>query len=215
VAALASNIAHEVKNPLTAIKTFFEYYPEKKNDPDFMEKFNRITAQEFGRIETLIQQLLDFAKPSPARFQKTDIHRLIDDTLCLISSKLESNRITVHKHLASSIEHLDIDKGKIEQALLNIFLNAIDAMPDGGKLTISSFVHRTSYFVITIEDTGNGIAKEDLKHIFDPFFSKKDSGTGLGLAITQGIIQEHGGKIQVESKMNQGAKFIVNLSMGQ
>ena len=210
VAALASGIAHEVRNPLTALKAFYEHFPEKKNDPKFLEKFTRIAGKEIGRIEGLIQQLLDFAKPSPPSFQETDMNRLIEETLDLISNKLGANNITLHKHLASNIQHLNVDKNQIKQVLLNIFLNAIDAMPTGGILTIrtTSDEQRTT---ISISDTGSGIAPEDLKRIFEPFFSKKATGTGLGLAITQGIIQEHGGKIKVNSTIGEGTEFIIEL----
>lgn len=228
VAALASGIAHEVRNPLTALKTFYEHFPQKKNDPEFLEKFQQITGKEIGRIEGLIQQLLDFAKPSPPSFQDTDIHRLIDDTLSLLSNQLQAHHIQVIKHFGSrvqgqgssieyresSIQHLKVDKNQIKQALLNIFLNAIDAMSTGGKLTVASLVSRRSSletFVITIADTGCGIAQEDLKHIFEPFFSRKSSGTGLGLAITQGIIQEHKGRIKVNSEVGKGTEFVIEL----
>ena len=216
VAALASGIAHEVRNPLTALKAFYEYFPKKKDDPEFMAKFTHIAGKEIGRIEGLIQQLLDFAKPSPPSFRETDINRLIEDTLSLLSNQLQAHKIAVHKHLASSIQHLSVDRNQIKQALLNILLNAIDAMPGGGQLTVSSSseggVHRTSY-IVTIADTGSGIAPEDLKHIFEPFFSKKASGTGLGLAITQSIIEEHKGKIKVTSTLSEGTTFIIELPL--
>ena len=214
VAALASGIAHEVRNPLTALKTFYEHFPEKKNDPEFIAKFTQIAGKEIGRIEGLIQQLLDFAKPSPPSFRETDVNRLIEETLDLIANKLRSNNIKVNCTLYPKPCPLNIDANQIKQALLNILLNAIDAMPSGGQLTVASLVSRISSletFVITIADTGNGIAKEDLPHIFEPFFSKKASGTGLGLAITQGIIQEHNGKLKVTSTVNQGTTFTIEL----
>ena len=226
VAALASGIAHEVRNPLTALKTFYEHFPQKKNDPEFIAKFTQIAGKEIGRIEGLIQQLLDFAKPSPPSFQETDINRLIEDTLSLLSNQLQAHKIAVHKHLASSIQHLNVDKNQIKQALLNILLNAIDAMPTGGTLTVKTTIWDqrlktndqrslvTGYWplvTITIADTGSGIAPEDLKHIFEPFFSKKASGTGLGLAITQSIIEEHKGKIKVTSTINEGTTFTIEL----
>lgn len=212
VAALASGIAHEVRNPLTALKTFYEHFPQKKNDPEFIAKFTQIAGKEIGRIEGLIQQLLDFAKPSPPSFQETDINGLIEDTLDLIANKLRSNNIKLHCTLNPKPCPLNVDSNQIKQALLNILLNAIDAMPGGGQLKVSSFVDRTSY-IVTIADTGSCIAPEDLKHIFEPFFSKKASGTGLGLAITQSIIQEHNGKLKVTSTINEGTTFTIELPM--
>ena len=214
VAALASGIAHEVRNPLTALKTFYEHFPQKKNDPEFLAKFTQIAGKEIGRIEGLIQQLLDFAKPSPPSFRETDINKLIRDTLDLLANKFETNNIQLNQHLSPDNHHLKVDPNQFKQALLNIFLNAIDAMPGGGQLTVASLVSRISSletFVITIADTGKGIAREDLPHIFEPFFSKKASGTGLGLAITQSIIEEHKGKIKVTSAVNQGTTFTIEL----
>lgn len=226
VAAMASGIAHEVRNPLTALKTFYEHFPEKKDDPEFVAKFTRIAGKEIGRIEGLLQQLLDFAKPSPPSFQETDINRLIEETLDLLVNKLQTQNITLRKHLEgqgardkeqeTTTFHLptitlQVDSNQIKQALLNIFLNAVDAMPDGGQLTVASFAHRPSSYIVTIADTGKGIAQEDLPRIFEPFFSKKASGTGLGLAITQEIIKEHGGKIKVNSAVNEGTTFTIEL----
>ena len=212
VAALASGIAHEVRNPLTALKAFYEHFPDKKNDPEFLEKFTRIAGKEIGRIEGLIQQLLDFAKPSPPSFQETDINQLIDDTLGLLSNKLHTHHITLDYHPSPMTRRLKVDQNQIKQALLNILLNAIDAMPTGGSLTVETRIYSSNPILeISIRDTGSGIAPEDLRHIFEPFFSKKAAGTGLGLAITQGIIQEHGGKIKVTSTINEGTTFTIEL----
>ena len=212
IATLASGIAHEVRNPLTALKAFYEHFPDKKNDPEFLEKFTRIAGKEIGRIEGLIQQLLDFAKPSPPSFQETDINQLIDDTLGLLSNKLHTHHITLDYHPSPMTRHLKVDQNQIKQALLNIFLNAIDATPTGGSLTVKTRIYSSNPILeISIRDTGSGIAPEDIKHIFEPFFSKKAAGTGLGLAITQGIIQEHGGKIKVTSTVNEGTTFTIEL----
>ncbi|MBI5149362.1 MAG: hypothetical protein HZA28_01140 [Candidatus Omnitrophica bacterium] len=212
VAALASGIAHEVRNPLTALKTFYEHFPRKKDDPEFIAKFTHIAGKEIGRIEGLIQQLLDFAKPSPPSFRETDINKLVRDTLDLLVNKLESNNIQLNQHLSPDNYHLKIDPNQFKQALLNIFLNAIDAMSSGGQLTVSSLVDRTSY-IVSIADTGSGIAPEDLKHIFEPFFSKKASGTGLGLAITQGIMEQHKGKIRIESTVGVGTTVVLEFPL--
>ena len=230
VAALASGIAHEVRNPLTALKAFHEHFPEKKNDPEFLEKFTRIAGKEISRIEGLIQQLLDFAKPSPPSFQETDINQLVKDTLELLASKLKSNNIKILCTLDPNPCPLNVDSNQIKQALLNILLNAVDAMQTGGSLTVTSRIKgikdyrnkdhisnplilksSTPIFEISIQDTGSGIAPEDLRHIFEPFFSKKASGTGLGLAITQSIIQEHNGKLKVTSTINEGTTFTIEL----
>lgn len=229
VAALASGMAHEIKNPLTALKTFAEYLPEKIKDPEFLAKFSTIVGTEVGRIDNLVHQLLEFAKPSPLKLEEVDIHQLLDDTLEFLSNDLIKHRIKVLKELQATSYRLQADKNRLRQAFLNLFLNAIDAMPTGGTLTISTTVHSrqstdksmdygpstmdAKYLEISISDTGIGINDKLLPHIFEPFHSTKEKGTGLGLSITYGIVKEHNGKIRVESKLNQGTSFVVELPL--
>ncbi len=283
VATLASGMAHEIKNPITAIKTFTDFLPQKKNDPAFLDNFQKVVGTEVDRIDQLVRQLLDFAKPAPLKLQSTNIHQLIDDTLDLLNNQILRNKINVTKsylrnpknlsfpnasvgnpqqmHLGTGPDEamtrpptktfggdtlLNLDPNQFKQALLNIFMNAIDAMPEGGTLTICTSLDlipkRLSFpnalvgnpddpkirpptqtfggdnsgigsksFVLIIQDTGHGISPKDLPHIFDPFFSKKSNGTGLGLSITQGIVQEHGGGIKVESVVGKGTRFVIEL----
>jgi len=215
VADLASGVAHEIRNPLSAIKTFFEYFPEKRNDPEFLDKFNNIVGDEIHRIDNLVGELLDFAKPSPLAKEQVQINELINNTLNLLSNKLKVQNIQTAKDFQlDNNSSLMADPNKLEQAFLNIFLNAIDAMENGGTLTIKTQnieCNSQNFIEICILDTGCGIQAEDLDHIFDPFFSKKDKGTGLGLAITQGIIQNHVGKISVKSTVGTGAMFLIEL----
>ncbi|MBM3254156.1 MAG: hypothetical protein FJZ16_07880 [Candidatus Omnitrophica bacterium] len=249
VAHFASGMAHEIKNPLTAIKTFAEYLPEKKNDPEFLNKFSKIVSGEVGRIDSLVHQLLDFAKPAPLNLQEINIHSLLDDTLSLLSNDFLKHNIKIEKNYyfnadlrksnadtrGSQIcenpreicDHLRLkcDSNKLKQAFLNLFLNSIDAMPNGGTLTIETTVHgpqtteksmdyrpsTMDNITITITDTGCGIPDKDLPHIFEPFYSTKEAGTGLGLSIVYNIIKEHKGSLRVESSKLAGAKFIIEL----
>ena len=228
IATLASGLAHEIKNPLTAIRTFTEHLPQKRNDPEFLEKFSRIVGKETTRMNDLINQLLDFAKPTPPRPRPTDIVRLINETLDFLNNQFVNKDIKVTRNLISGHKLINIDPAQIRQALLNIFLNAIEAMNAGGTLTVDVKLRtqdpsiKTSgslgprdagapLLIISIADTGPGIDKKDLPHIFDPFWSKKDGGTGLGLAITHQIISEHNGKIGVESQAGVGTKFAIEL----
>ncbi|HOD12127.1 MAG TPA: ATP-binding protein [Candidatus Omnitrophota bacterium] len=211
ISILASGIAHEIKNPLTAIKTFAEYLPRKMNDKEFLSNFSRIVGHEVERIDNLVHELLEFAKPSPLQLKEVDLASLIDNTLAFLSSKFIKHSITVDQNYSPSANiRLTADANRLRQAFLNIFINAIDAMNRGGRLSVS--VDRVNDHVrLSIEDTGTGIAKKDLKNVFDPFYTKKDHGVGLGLSITQRIIKDHGGKILVESKPGVGTKFIVEL----
>lgn len=212
VATLASGMAHEIRNPLQAIKTFSEYLPGKLDDKEFLLKFSRIANDEVNRIDRLIQQMLNFSRPSTPLKEKTDMAGLINDTLMFLDSKFIAGRVRVVKDFCAEPPALEADPNQIRQALMNIFLNAIDAMPDGGTLNIA--IHPLDhYLLIRIADTGKGIAATDLPHIFDPFFTRKDHGTGLGLAVTKGIIHEHGGEISVESRLGQGTTFTLRLPL--
>lgn len=209
ISTLASGVAHEIKNPLTSVKTFCEYLPQKLDDKEFLLKFSRIVGREVERIDAMIHELLDYGKPAPLSLKETNIQRLITDTMDLLSNKFLAQHISVTQNLSPDNYHLKIDPARVKQALLNLFLNAIEAMPDGGRLTAASFVSRISSpetFVIKITDTGCGIPPEDLKRVFDPFFSGKDRGTGLGLAIVQGIMEQHQGKVRIESAVGVGTE---------
>jgi len=140
-----------------------------------------------------------------------DVNKLIVNTVDILNSKFIDQKIKVNKQFIPNGYLLNIDPNQIKQALLNILLNSIEAMPNGGELSISTSVTSTSYFVIKIEDTGSGIPKEDLSRIFDPFFSKRDNGTGLGLSITQGLIENHKGIIQIKSKVGSGTSVKIDL----
>jgi len=213
ISTFASGMAHEIKNPLTAIKTFSEHLQSKKDDPEFLNKFSKIVNHEVDRINDLVCQLLEFAKPAALTLKETNIHRLINSTLELLNSRFLQNKIKLIKIFSASLRQtLHIDPNQFRQALLNIFLNAIEAMPNGGTLRVETRIQSsTPLFEITISDTGGGIAPNDLPHIFDPFFSKKDKGTGLGLSITHGIIKEHGGTIRVASTAKHGASFTIKV----
>ncbi|MBI3602336.1 MAG: hypothetical protein HY209_05525 [Candidatus Omnitrophica bacterium] len=215
VAALASGLAHEIKNPLTAIMTFTEHLDKRLNDPAFINQYKNIVSKETRRINSLLQELLTFAKPSPPQMQRVNPEELIDQVIHLIQQKCDSAQIKIETSYKANTD-IQADPNQLKQALLNIMLNAIDAMPDGGTLAIATSVIASpagakQSLIITISDTGCGIDPKDLPHIFEPFYSRKEKGTGLGLAITQGIVEKHGGKIQVESKIGQGTKFRILL----
>lgn len=214
LSTLASGVAHEIKNPLTAMKTFCEYLPRKLDDRAFLLKFSRLVGKEVERIDGMVHELLDYSKPAPLALKKTDINKLIQDTLNTLNSQFIKDHIEVvvtksQGHPSPGNALLSIDANRVKQVLLNLFLNAIEAMPTGGQLTVTSLVSRISSletFVITITDTGSGIPPEDLKHIFDPFFSRKDHGTGLGLAIVQGIMEQHRGEVRITSQVGVGTE---------
>ena len=210
VGTLAAGMAHEIKNPLTGIKTFTEYLPIKHNEPGFVDKFHKIVSTEVDMINSIVQQLLDFSKPKPLQLRQVSIHQIIDQTLSLLSNSLIKYKITLVRNYDSSLSSVSIDPNQMQQVFCNLFLNAIEAIKTGGELTIVTNAN-PDYVGITISDTGKGISKKDLEHIFDPFYTTKETGTGLGMSIIYGIIKEHKGSIEVESKENKGTSFTIKL----
>ena len=213
-AALANSVAHEIRNPLSAIKTFVDYFPARKDDPAFLEKFNKIVPNEIDRINNLAQQLLEFARPSPLQMEQINIQKLLNDSLDLLNTQLKQHNITVAKSFPAQNLTTSADANKLKQVFLNLFLNAVDAMPSGGRLSVG-IEPAGPWIKISISDTGSGIAAKDLLHIFEPFFTTKPKGTGLGLAIVQGIIEEHGGKIAVKSEIGKGTTFNIELPLNK
>jgi len=212
VGTLAAGMAHEIKNPLTSIKTFTEYLPKKFQQKEFIDKFQRIVGQEVNKINDIVGQLLDFAKPKPLEIKESNIQSLMDETLDLLSSNFIKHGIKIVRNYTGPFV-LKIDRVRIKQAFLNIILNAIDAMKEkGGKLTITIKESRPNSTEISIEDTGCGINKKDLRRLFNPFFTTKETNTGLGLSIVHSIIEKHKGKITVKSEPGKGTIFTLSLA---
>lgn len=211
VGTLAAGMAHEIKNPLTSIKTFTEYLPKKYHDKEFVDKFEQTVGSEVNKIDNIVGQLLDFAKLRPLEIEKSDIRKLMDETLEFLSHDFIKYHINVIKNYTVS-PTLKIDPVQIKQVFLNIILNAIESMKEkGGKLIMVIKQSEPNFTEISIEDTGYGINKKDLKHLFDPFFTTKETNTGLGLSIVHGIIEKHKGKIRVASQLGKGTKFTLLL----
>jgi len=205
VSTLAAGLAHEIKNPLTSIKTFTTYLLEKGTDPEFQRKFQRIVTHEVDKIDHIVHQLLDFAKPAPPKLEAVQTSRLLDETLDFLSNDCLKRRIAVERRYGSEVT-IQGDSQQLRQVFLNLFLNSLEAMDGtGGTLSVAT-ARKGSHLAVTIADTGPGIPKEHLPHLFDPFFTTKPRGTGLGLAVVQGIIQEHRGTITIDSHPGEGTR---------
>ena len=214
MATFATGVAHEIRNPLAAINTFCEYLPEKIHDKEFLKNFAQVVGDQVKRMNDFLTQLGEYGKPSPLKIKPTDIHKVLRDTLALFNSQCLDQKIQVREIFEHQKITLMIDSAKIQQTLINIIKNAIEAMPRGGMLTVKTQENGFKNFSITISDTGRGIPNDALPHIFDPFFtSQKDQGTGLGLSITQAIIEEHGGNIRAESQLAVGTNIIIELPL--
>jgi signal transduction histidine kinase len=216
---LTAGLAHEIRNPLVAIKTFTQLLPQRLEDEEFRNHFLNIASGEVDRISQLITELLDFARPSNPKLEFEDINSILDGMILLVSTESKKKHIQVVKSYTQDLPPISIDGEQIKQVFLNILLNAVEATPEKGEITIKtrSFLKPGGepYIQIEFTDTGCGIPTEYLEEIFTPFFSTKDKGSGLGLAISNQIVQEHRGYITVESQLNQGASFLINLPVNQ
>ena len=218
---IAGGFAHEIRNPLTSIKTFIQLIPERKADQDFIGTFSKVVSDDVARIERLIQEILNYARYMEPKFLQEDLNDIVESCLYFVRINADSKGVRLEKELASDLPVMLLDRQQIKQVLLNLFLNAMDAMDDdGGRLTVKSRrlakPNNDVWVQVEVTDTGCGISPSDQDHIFDPFYTTKHEseereGTGLGLTIVHQIVQEHGGYIEVESEIGRGTTFFVNL----
>jgi two-component system sensor histidine kinase HydH len=209
--SLAAGVAHEIRNPLSSIKGFATYFRERYRDNPEYEKTAGIMIQEVDRLNRVISQLLDYARPMTMHWQKTPIQTIIRHALRMIETQSREKGITLQADLPADIPAASIDTDRMKQVFLNLYLNALGAMEDGGLLSVALAELPGERIRIEIRDTGVGIAPQDLGRIFDPYFTTKPSGAGLGLAIVQKIVDAHGGEIQVESTPGQGTTVTILL----
>jgi len=218
IGLLAAGVAHEVNTPLAVISSYAQMLSKQVNsDPRKSELLEKITKQTF-RASEIVNSLLNFSRTSSSEFNHVDLNRVIQDTLTLLEHQFKTTRIKIVPDLHPDLPPILGNTGKLQQVFLNLFLNAKDAMPAGGTLTIkTSNGHNVR---VTVADTGSGIAQEHIRRIYDPFFTTKNKpksghsgGTGLGLSVTYGIIQEHAGKIYVASTPGQGTTFTMEFPM--
>ena len=215
VGILAAGMAHEIKNPITAIKTFAEYLPDKYDDPEFREKFKKIVSTETSRISQIVNDLLVFAKPSEP---KKEIYVLVDlakNVIGLLSADILKQRVRMEWGRMESCSAL-VDAEQIRQVLINLIFNAIHAMSgnQGEKILRLEVYQEGGLVVLLVKDNGCGISSVMMAHLFDPFFTDKEGGTGLGLAISHSIIEKNGGRITVQSQEGIGAAFFIHLPTG-
>jgi signal transduction histidine kinase len=218
---IAGGFAHEIRNPLTSIKTFIQLAPERKDDGQFIGEFSRIVLDDVNRIERLIQEILDYARYMEPQLTDEDLNEIVSSCLYFIQVKADSRGIKIEKDLAPELPRGMLDRQQIKQVLLNLLLNAMDAIGEKtGTLRVRTARLQKAggevWTQIQIEDTGHGISPENLDHIFDPFFTTKhastiNEGTGLGLTIAHQIVREHRGEIQVQSTEGIGTTFLINL----
>ncbi|MBZ5686535.1 MAG: GAF domain-containing protein [Acidobacteriia bacterium] len=220
IGLLAAGVAHEVNTPLAVISSYTQMLAKQlQGDSQKSGLLEKITRQTF-RASEIVNNLLNFSRTSGTEFANVDINKVITETLALLEHQFKVSKITVESELTPNISPIQGNPGRLQQVFLNLFLNAKDAMVGGGKLTVATT--NGEMISVRVSDTGSGIAPEHIQRIYDPFFTTKASpkdgqnrGTGLGLSVTYGIIQEHAGKIRVESNPGAGTTFALDFPLSR
>jgi signal transduction histidine kinase len=216
IGLLAAGVAHEVNTPLTGISSFTQMLLEGSDPDDPRTKLLEKIERQTFRAAKIVNSLLNLSRPAQVDVGPVDLHVIIHDVLSLLEHQFKTANIQVRKDLSTEPPILLSVEHKLQQVFLNLFLNARDAMPKGGWLSIETRIqHDQDQAVVRIGDTGGGIQAEHLSRIYDPFFTTKPigQGTGLGLSITYGIVREHGGVITCESTEGKGTVFVVSLPL--
>jgi signal transduction histidine kinase len=208
---MATTVAHETKNPLNAIKIATSYLKNNFHGA-ILTEFLSIVEEEVSRLNDISTNFLGFSKPEPINLRTCDINKLVESTVDLIRQEATEKNIEIVALLDRNLPPVPCDYSRIKQALLNLLLNALEASKAGDTVEITTW-NEGPFISIIIEDTGKGISSEEMENIFKPFFTTKTRGSGLGLAIIDRIVKEHGGDIEVESKVGKGTKFTIKMKV--
>jgi PAS domain S-box-containing protein len=207
---LTAGVAHELRNPLAGIKINTQILSRKKDLPEMEKKLLNSTQEGIEKIQKIVDDMLHFAKPKASHFKEEEINEVVEEGLAILQTKLKKGNITSVFERGRGLPRLRIDIHQIQQVLINLMLNSIQAMEKGGTLTIRTFQEIEGGVGIELKDTGVGIPKSHLKKIFDPFFTTKSEGTGLGLSISLKILEKHGAAIDAQSEEEKGSIFTIH-----
>lgn len=210
---LAAGVAHEIRNPLSSIKGIASYYKAKFADGSEDKEMAGVMIEETDRLNRVISELLEFARPSKLNLKLSDLNELLKHSARLIQQEATAKNIQIHLNLTPDSMEAEVDPDRLSQCFLNLYLNALQAMKSGGQLAIASATRVDGSVLIDIKDNGSGISVDDLGKIFDPYFTTKPKGTGLGLAIVHKIIEAHQGQIKARSIIGQGTVFSIILPL--
>jgi nitrogen-specific signal transduction histidine kinase len=218
IGTLSASMAHEIKNALVAVKTFVDLLLKENKEAELAG----VVSREMRRIDSIVSQMLRFAGPAKPTFATVRIHEILEHALQLVQFQLEGKKIALHRSFGASPNWVRGDNYQLEQAFINLFFNAIEAMGPNGTLTITTEIipaasprhnlpegKKLPLIAVSVKDSGTGVSPENIGRLFEPFFTTKPKGTGLGLSITRRIVQEHGGVITVESELNNGTTFAI------
>jgi two-component system, NtrC family, sensor kinase len=207
---LTAGVAHELRNPLAGIKINTQILSRKKDLPEMEKKLLNSTQEGIEKIQKIVDDMLHFAKPKAAHFKEEEINEVVEKSLAILQTKLKKGNVSSVFEQGQELPKLRIDIHQIQQVLINLMLNAIQAMEKGGTLTIRTFSEDEGGVSVEVIDTGVGIPVLHLKKIFDPFFTTKSEGTGLGLSISLKILENHGATIDVVSEEGKGSTFTIH-----
>lgn len=210
IGTLAAGVSHEISTPLNTIIGFVQLTISEMDDNSPLKGNLKVIEQEVMRCKKIVQGLLDFARPQKHEEKTTDMNNIINETLSLVEYQPSMKKIIIKRDLCKELNYIVVDPLQLKQVLLNIILNAVQAMPEGGEISVMT-CNKDEGIEISISDSGTGILEEERQKIFQPFYTTKKDGTGLGLSISYGIIKEHGGEIFVESKLGKGTTFRIFL----
>jgi two-component system sensor histidine kinase HydH len=212
VGQLAASLAHEIRNPLGSIEGAANIIRSPGTPDEIREGSLNIIQKECQRLNRLLTNLLDFARPRQPEYQSVDLPRLIDSVFALVGVNAQLQHVTLSKTVLSAPASLESDPEQLKQVLLNLIMNAIQAMRDGGQIEVTVDTHDGAG-VISVKDEGIGIAEQHLDRVFDPFFTTKDTGTGLGLSVAHQVITQQGGLIKAERNPDRGMTFSISLPL--
>ena len=212
IGSLAAGVAHEIRNPLSSIRGLALYFKGRLAGNAEDEETADIMIAETERLNRVITQLIEFARPLELKKELTDLVNLADQTVKLIAAEAKGKSVEIDMKKTENIPFIPIDPDKIKQVLLNIYLNALAAMPAGGRITIA-FHAENEHLAMTVSDTGEGIAEDDLPRIYDPYFTSKPAGTGLGLAVVQKFMEAHGGLVRIDSRPKAGTTVTLRFAL--
>jgi signal transduction histidine kinase len=209
---LTASIAHELNNPLQAIQNCLHLILRYPSGDKKREQYLDMARDEVERLIQTVQGMLDFYRPSSTQEHATDIHQAIEDVLILAGKRLERGKVRVYKTYDQGLPFINAAENQLKQVFLNLVINAIEAMPDGGELRIQTKVSEDrEWLTISFHDQGTGLTQSAMLHLFEPFYTTKSKGTGLGLSVSYGIVEQHGGTIEVQSEQGRGSRFTVKL----
>jgi signal transduction histidine kinase len=225
---IISGIAHEIKNPLAGISCAVQVVQSELSKDDSNRDITKEILHHIKRLDNTVKGLLNYSKPKPPQFLPQKIDSVLDKAIFFVYPEAKKHNVIIDTDIESDLPDIMMDPDQMQQVFLNLIINAVQAMPTGGKLKITisktekynmevkekikDLIATEKLVMIKFEDTGKGINKDNLDRIFDPFFTKKSKGTGLGLSISQRIVQEHGGEMSVKSEVGKGSEFIIYLS---